>query len=71
MGDLGNEKRKYRGKHLKITPLGKFIADLPCSFSVSRMLLVAIRLGIGKIMTDIGSILMSQKNFFLSEDSRK
>lgn len=47
------------------------MANIPCSFDISKMILLSLRLGIPKTMVDIGSILMSTKKFFLSEDRRK
>lgn len=47
------------------------MVKLPCSFDVSKMILMGLKLGIGGTMVDIGSILMCTKKFYTTEERRK
>ena len=47
------------------------MVSMPCSFEISKMILLSFQLGIEETMIDIGSIMMSTKHFFVSEERRK
>ena len=68
---IGGPVEKYVGKHLRLSEVGNFMANIPCSFNISKMILLSLRLGIPNTMIDIASILMSTRKFFLPEDRRE
>lgn len=61
---------KFEGSDLHLTEIGQFMVTMPCSIRISKMILLALQLGIGEVVVDIAAILLTQKSFFVHEEKR-
>lgn len=46
------------------------MVSMPCDLSVSKLILMGIKLGIPSIIIDIAAIILSTKSFFCHEERR-